>query len=193
MLRNVSDSSGSRMNVHNNARLTPKGREAMVCAVLEGRLSQAAAASSKRPRAGTALSAEISDCRSKADSRAQRSASRKVRTCRLQKVVAHQWDRSPVPYGRSQELQRIGAEERTKCTLAAPAQSTGQLPQSRNSARFSAPALASETDVPDSFGGGGSLLRTRLRCADGTPMLQRIGRRVNCRRLLQLVQAVLTA
>src|SRR4029077_11247685 len=35
---------GDRMNVHNNARLTPKGREDMVRTVLEGRLTNAAAA-----------------------------------------------------------------------------------------------------------------------------------------------------
>ena len=44
MLPNVSDSSGDRMNTHNNARLTPKGREEMVRAVVDHSLSKAAAA-----------------------------------------------------------------------------------------------------------------------------------------------------
>ena len=44
MLPNVNDSPGDRMNTHNNARLTPKGREDMVRAVVDSRLSKAAAA-----------------------------------------------------------------------------------------------------------------------------------------------------
>ena len=44
MLPNVSDLSGDRMNTHNNARLTPKGREEMVRAVVDHSLSKAAAA-----------------------------------------------------------------------------------------------------------------------------------------------------
>jgi transposase InsO family protein len=44
MLPNVSDSSGDRKNTHNNARLTPKGREEMVRAVVDHSLSKAAAA-----------------------------------------------------------------------------------------------------------------------------------------------------
>ena len=44
MLPNVSDSPGDRMNTHNNARLTPKGREEMVRAVVDHGLSKAAAA-----------------------------------------------------------------------------------------------------------------------------------------------------
>lgn len=41
MLPNVNDSPGDRMNTHNNARLTPKGREAMVRAVVERGVSKA--------------------------------------------------------------------------------------------------------------------------------------------------------
>jgi transposase InsO family protein len=44
MSPNVSDSPGDRMNTHNNARLTPKGREGMVRAVVEQGLSKASAA-----------------------------------------------------------------------------------------------------------------------------------------------------
>src|SRR5437773_1888338 len=44
MSPNLSDSPGDRMNTHNNARLTPKGREDMVRAVVDSRLSKAAAA-----------------------------------------------------------------------------------------------------------------------------------------------------
>jgi len=41
MLRNVTDSPENRMDIHPNAPLTPKGREAMVRAVLDDRLPQA--------------------------------------------------------------------------------------------------------------------------------------------------------
>ena len=44
MSPNVSDSPGDRMNTHNNACLTPKGREDMVRAVVEHGLTKAAAA-----------------------------------------------------------------------------------------------------------------------------------------------------
>ena len=44
MSPNLSDSPGDRMNIHNNARLTPKGREDMVRAVVDHGLSKAAAA-----------------------------------------------------------------------------------------------------------------------------------------------------
>jgi transposase InsO family protein len=44
MSPNVNDSPGDRMNSHNNARLTPKGREDMVRAVVECGLSKAEAA-----------------------------------------------------------------------------------------------------------------------------------------------------
>ena len=44
MSPNLNDSPGDRMNTHNNARLTPKGREDMVRAVVEHGLSRAAAA-----------------------------------------------------------------------------------------------------------------------------------------------------
>ena len=44
MSPNASNSPGDRMNSHNNARLTPKGREDMVCAVVEQGLSKAEAA-----------------------------------------------------------------------------------------------------------------------------------------------------
>jgi transposase InsO family protein len=42
-LRNISDSSEDRMNIHNNARLTPRGRERLVKAVLSGQTPEAAA------------------------------------------------------------------------------------------------------------------------------------------------------
>ena len=44
MSPDLNDSPGDRMNTHNNARLTPKGREDMVRAVVERGLSKAAAA-----------------------------------------------------------------------------------------------------------------------------------------------------
>lgn len=44
MSPNLNDSPGDRMNTHNNARLTPKGREDMVRAVVEHGLSKAQAA-----------------------------------------------------------------------------------------------------------------------------------------------------
>lgn len=44
MSPNVSDSPGDRMNTHNNARLTPKGREDMVRAVVDQGMSKAQAA-----------------------------------------------------------------------------------------------------------------------------------------------------
>ena len=45
-----SDSPGDRMDTHNNARLTPKGREEMVRAVVEQGLSKAAPLASSTPR-----------------------------------------------------------------------------------------------------------------------------------------------
>src|SRR5215472_13537405 len=44
MSPNVSDSRENRMDTHKNARLTPKGREEMVRAVVDSGLSKAAAA-----------------------------------------------------------------------------------------------------------------------------------------------------
>ena len=44
MSPNLNDSPGDRMNTHNNARLTPKGREAMVRAVVDHGSSKVAAA-----------------------------------------------------------------------------------------------------------------------------------------------------
>ena len=44
MSPNVNDSPEDRMNTHKNARLTPKGREDMVRAVVDCGLSKAAAA-----------------------------------------------------------------------------------------------------------------------------------------------------
>ena len=44
MLQHVSDPRQNRMDVHKNARLTPKGREAMVRAVVEHGLTNAQAA-----------------------------------------------------------------------------------------------------------------------------------------------------
>src|SRR5262245_60848198 len=44
MSPNVSDSPGDRMNTHNNARLTPRGREEMVGAVVDHGLNKAATA-----------------------------------------------------------------------------------------------------------------------------------------------------
>ena len=44
MLPNLSDSLENRMDTHKNARLTPKGREEMVRAVVDFGLSKAAAA-----------------------------------------------------------------------------------------------------------------------------------------------------
>ncbi len=44
MSQDSSETEEDRMDVHNNARLTPKGREAMVRAVVEQGLNQAEAA-----------------------------------------------------------------------------------------------------------------------------------------------------
>jgi transposase len=44
MSPNLSDSPGDRMNTHDNARLTPKGREDMVRAVVDQGISKAQAA-----------------------------------------------------------------------------------------------------------------------------------------------------
>ena len=44
MSPNVTDSPENRMEVHNNARLTPRGREAMVRAVVDHGLTRAEAA-----------------------------------------------------------------------------------------------------------------------------------------------------
>jgi transposase len=44
MSPNVTDSPENRMDVHDNARLTPRGREAMVRSVVDGGLTQAEAA-----------------------------------------------------------------------------------------------------------------------------------------------------